>query len=191
MNHKVQPIPASQRIARNLRLIRQSRRISQSQLANLSGVPKSTINDIESGAVNPSVDSVEKLSGSLGVSFEELLSRPVLEFEVRKPEEQLVLKTIRDAGKLIRLLPDPIPGIDMYVIELEPGGTIPGVVQPARGRKFAYCMQGSVDIRVAGTELHLTKGCTAVFPGDEPHSLRNPTTGRALILKIHFYGSTS
>src|SRR6266542_1150847 len=42
-------------IAQNLRQLRQSRNLTQEQLARLSGVPRPTWSNLESGAANPTV----------------------------------------------------------------------------------------------------------------------------------------
>lgn len=183
--------PASRRIAKNLRSIRKTRNISQSQLAKASGLPKSTINHIETGESSPSVDSVEKLASALGVSIEELLSTPAAIVDVREPGELPVVREVAGNGRITRLLPDPFPGLDLYVLDIEPGGTLSGVVQGQRGRKFAYGLTGSVQLQIGGQSYVLKKGGTAVFPGDETHSFRNTGHGKASILKIHFYAEAS
>jgi transcriptional regulator with XRE-family HTH domain len=178
--------PASARIANHLRQIRKARSISQAQLAAASGLPKSTINDIESGGVNPSVDSVEKLASALGVTFEELLSAPVSRVESRSAADHALIRST-PAGKIWRVLPDPIPGVDLYLVEVEPKAVLPGIVQGTRGRKLAFCASGSAELKIAGDAHELKPGSTCIFPGDEAHSIKNTSGGKAWILKLHFY----
>lgn len=54
-------------LSRNLRLFRLSRKITQDQLEELSGVSRYTISDIETGANWPRDDTLEKLASSLGI----------------------------------------------------------------------------------------------------------------------------
>ena len=183
----LKPAPASRRIAKNLRAIRKVRNMSQAQLAKASGLPKSTINHIEAGESSPSVDSVESLAGALGVSLEELLSAPAAVIDIRDETQMAVLKETEFGGKVVRLLPDPFPGLDIYTVEIEPEGSLPGAVQSPRGRKFAYCISGTIQLQIAGKRFLIKRGSTAVFPGDEPHSFRNVGPGKAFLFKIHFY----
>jgi transcriptional regulator with XRE-family HTH domain len=57
----------------NLRAARRQKDITQSQLAELSGVNQTTISDIERGANrNPSWETVARIAKALGVPPEEL-----------------------------------------------------------------------------------------------------------------------
>src|SRR6266540_1332496 len=63
-------------IAQNLRQLRQSRNLTQEQLARLSGVPRPTWSNLESGAANPTVAVLAKVAAALQVPVEELISPP-------------------------------------------------------------------------------------------------------------------
>lgn len=58
-----------------LKTLRESRNLTQVDLAEISGVPQSTISRIESGFFKkgPSIDNVVKLAKALGVPVAELL----------------------------------------------------------------------------------------------------------------------
>jgi len=55
--------------------IRKSRGLSQYALAELSGVSRVTIARIESGAYNPTLQTLEQLAAALGVTVGELVDR--------------------------------------------------------------------------------------------------------------------
>jgi transcriptional regulator with XRE-family HTH domain len=63
-------------IAQNVRQLRQSRNLTQEQLARLSGVPRPTWSNLESGAANPTVSVLAKVATALQVPVEELISPP-------------------------------------------------------------------------------------------------------------------
>jgi len=46
--------------------------ISQGELAHLSGLHRTYVSDLERGARNPSIESIEKLAGALHVSIAKL-----------------------------------------------------------------------------------------------------------------------
>src|SRR4051812_1016811 len=66
----------AENIARNLRQLREARGLSQEQLAKLSGVPRPTWANLESGSANPTVTVLAKVATALQVSVEELISAP-------------------------------------------------------------------------------------------------------------------
>lgn len=56
-----------QRLATNLRRLRQERGLSQEGFAHEAGLHRTYVSDIERGARNPTITVVEKLAASLGV----------------------------------------------------------------------------------------------------------------------------
>lgn len=63
-------------LAKNLRIIRLIRNLSQDDMARLVGMDRSYLGGIERGERNVSLDNVEKLALSLGVGLPELLREP-------------------------------------------------------------------------------------------------------------------
>ncbi len=56
-----------QRLATNLRRLRQEKGLSQEGFAHEAGLHRTYVSDIERGARNPTITVVEKLAASLGV----------------------------------------------------------------------------------------------------------------------------
>lgn len=63
-----------QRLARNLRRLREQKGWSQEQFAFEAGIHRTYVSDIERGARNPTITVVEKLAHPLGVTASELLA---------------------------------------------------------------------------------------------------------------------
>jgi transcriptional regulator with XRE-family HTH domain len=66
-------VDVRQRLARNLRKLRQAKGVSQEAFADEAGLHRTYISDLERGARNPSITIVEKLARALGVPLGELL----------------------------------------------------------------------------------------------------------------------
>ena len=56
----------------NVKSIRKSKKISQVKLSELTWLDRSFLSNVESGKVNPSILSLEKIAVSLGVEVKEL-----------------------------------------------------------------------------------------------------------------------
>jgi len=67
---------ARQRVAANLRRVRQARGWSQEALADLAGLHRTYVGSIERGERNFSVDNIERLAQALGLDPADLLKRP-------------------------------------------------------------------------------------------------------------------
>src|SRR5688572_33483458 len=64
------------RIARNLKGLREARGLTQEQMAKVAGVPRATWTNLESGSANPTLSVLHRAAGALQVTIEELLSTP-------------------------------------------------------------------------------------------------------------------
>lgn len=63
----------SKRLGENLKVIRASKNITQSELAEKLGADKSFVSNIENGKTNPTLSTIASLAKALGVSTNELL----------------------------------------------------------------------------------------------------------------------
>lgn len=61
------------RLARNLRQLRQARDWSQEELAHQADIHRTYVSDLERSRRNPSIDIIERLAKGLGVTMGELL----------------------------------------------------------------------------------------------------------------------
>jgi transcriptional regulator with XRE-family HTH domain len=64
-------------VARNLRILRKQKGLSQEELAFQAGINRNYVGQIEREEKSPTVDMIEKLSGALATDPEALISRRV------------------------------------------------------------------------------------------------------------------
>jgi len=63
-------------IGKNIKKLRQSKRLSQDKLSKLADISHNTIIKIESGAIkSPTIDTVQKIAKALSVSIDELTKK--------------------------------------------------------------------------------------------------------------------
>ena len=63
-------------IAKNIKRLRQAKKLSQDRLSKLADLSLNSIVNIESGNnPNPTIETLEKIAKALGVSVEELLKK--------------------------------------------------------------------------------------------------------------------
>lgn len=170
-------LPAlSRNLAANIAAFRRKRNLSQAALARAAGLPRSTLTNLESGSGNPSLQNLAKLSAALQVSLEALLANPrprILLARAAKIKKQSRAQGLAD---IFKLLPDPIPGMEIDRLELKPGARFAGVPHLAHTKEYLICISGNVTVAVAGESATLAEGDVLAFPGDEMHSYAN--TGR-------------
>ncbi len=158
-------------IAQNVRQLRQSRNLSQEQLSRLSGVPRPTWSNLESGTANPTVSVLTKVAAALQVPVEELISPPKA---VAKFYPADAIPKQRRGGILIRkLLPDHLQGLELDRMELPPSSQMTGVPHRMGTREYLACESGQVELIVSGERYELSAGDVVVFRGDQKHSYAN------------------
>ncbi len=164
--------PLGDRIARNVRQLRAARGLTQLQMAKVAQLPRATWTNLESGGANPTVSVLHKAAGALQVTVEELLSVP------RAACEHFPLGTLpvraQGQAQVRKLLPHPIPGMEIDRIELRPSGRMPGVPHTPGTREYLTCEAGEIVLSAAGEQWTLRPGDVVAFRGDQRHGYANP-----------------
>lgn len=164
----------SANLADNLRQLREARGLTQQQLAKLSGLPRPTWGNLESGGANPTIAVLVKAAAALQVSVEELLAPP-------RPSGRLYPAgslPVRQRGlvKVRKLLPEPLAGMELDRFELPPGSHMAGVPHTPGTREYLTCETGTIELTESGHTWLLNPGDVVVFRGDQKHGYRNPGT---------------
>jgi transcriptional regulator with XRE-family HTH domain len=155
----------------NVRRLRDARSLSQQQMARISGIPRPTWASLESGSANPTLSVLTRAAAALQVSIEELIGPPRTACRLFPAGE--ISERKRQGGRLRRLLPEAIPGLDISRLELAPGGHFQGVPHTAGTREYLSCERGRVELVASGERWELSPGDSLVFRGDQRHSYRN------------------
>lgn len=175
----------SRNLSYNVQLLRKSRGLSQGSLAKLAGVPRSTITYLESGVGNPSLINLVRVAGALQISIEELLQKPRSQQCQLIPKDSIPFqKRANGMAIVFKLLPDPIPGMELDRMEIQPGGRMGGVPHTPHTKEYLICISGEVEVAVSGTKYRLNSGDVLAFSGDQPHSYHNPGKLRAECVSV-------
>ena len=163
---------AAQHLARNLAGLRHARALTQAGLAKAAGVPRSTIATLESGAGNPSLAVLVKVAAALGVPIDELLASARAWVRCWRAAE--LPSHPKGRGVTIRdLVPEPVPDETMEVMDFAPGAVMGGTPHLPGTREFFTCLDGAVNLLVAGERYALAEGDVLAFPGNLAHSYQN------------------
>ncbi|HXI04125.1 MAG TPA: XRE family transcriptional regulator [Candidatus Saccharimonadales bacterium] len=161
-------------LATNLRFLRERRGLSQARIARLCDIPRSTVAQLESGAGNPTLAVLSRLSAALRISMEELLSAPHARCQLFPKGSLPASERGRAGGATVqKLLPDPIPGMEIDRIALAPGAHMTGIPHRPGTREYLTCERGRITLRAAGESHTLQPGDVLAFDGDQPHSYHN------------------
>lgn len=158
-------------LAENVRALREQRGLTQQQIAKIAGIPRATWGNLESGDANPTLSVLTKVAAALQVRLEELLSPP--RTSARHVLARELFMRRRGEVQIRRLLPEPLPGLEIERMSFPPRATMVGVPHTAGTREYLTVEKGAVELRVGGESYRLAEGDVVMFRGDQRHAYTN------------------
>jgi len=175
-------------VAQNLKRIRDEKKLSLDKLAELTGVSKSMLGQIERGESSPTISVIWKIANGLKISFTALLGAPKSDIQVIQKGD--ITPLVEDNGKY-RLFPFfPIEEgrhFEVYVVEIERGGYLSADPHPEGAQELITVFSGELTLRVNNQEYRITEGNAIQFLADRAHAYHNSGETLAKInLVIHY-----
>ncbi|MEV4289756.1 XRE family transcriptional regulator [Nonomuraea bangladeshensis] len=166
-------------LGQRVRAERRTRGLSIERLADLAGVSRSMVSDIERGAKTPTVLVLDRLATALGTSIARLLDEPAHgAMRVLRHAEQRVL---RDPSGWERRVLSPVLGdveFEFMRTTIGPGVDAGEFAPHAPGsREYLAVERGSLRLTIDGRAHTLETGDSAYYPGDLRHAFANDGTG--------------
>jgi XRE family transcriptional regulator, regulator of sulfur utilization len=175
-------------VAQNLKKIRDEKKLSLEKLAEMTGVSKSMLGQIERGESSPTISVVWKIANGLMISFTSLLSAP--REETRIIHKHDIIPMVEDSGRY-RLYPYyPIEDgrrFEIYAIEIDKDGFLKADPHPENTEEFITLFSGELTVQVDDQQYHLEKGDSIHFRADRPHSYRNRTKDKTRLQMVIYY----
>lgn len=154
-----------------------------SELARQAGVSKATVSQLESGAGNPSVETLWALGVALGVPFAVLVDQQVNAPTLIRADDLSAVPSAAAAYSASLLSASP-PGArrDLYVIRAEPGEPRRSDPHHAGTTEHVILMSGQAQIGPADETVLLNPGDYVSYPGDSPHVFEAMVPGTSAVL---------
>src|SRR6478609_2706428 len=173
----------SSRLGRNIRQLRQARGLTQQQMAKLSGLPRATWANLESGDGNPTLAVLHAVAMAFQVSLEEIVAEPRASAKIYRRGS--LPTRVRGNVEVSSLLPDKVPGMQIERLELPAGARMVGVPHTAGTREYLACESGELELVASGESFAMVAGDVVVFRGDQRHSYvnhgRKPAVGYSVV----------
>lgn len=159
-------------IAANLQAIRKERQMSLQTLANLTGVSKSMLGEIERGTGNPTITVLWKITTGLKISISRLIYEQDPGCRVVREKERQVLQ---DAPQNISMIfaCDHTRNFEVYHMEFQPQAVYASSSHDQGVVEYLMVYQGCFTITVTDKTFHLEKDDALLFDADTPHSYVN------------------
>lgn len=144
-------------------------------LADLTGVSKSMLGEIERGASNPTINVLWKISTGLHISISDLIHEQILDYNVVHRTDWRPLRT--DACKIEMIYEcGPEQDFEVYHMEFQPGAVHGDRIHQKGVVEYTMVYEGTMTIVVDGKSYMLKAGDSFVFEGHYEHCYQNDGT---------------
>ena len=162
------------RLPTRLKEARRAQGLSLEAVANLSGVSRSMVSQIERGESSPTISTLWNLTRALQVDFAGLLedTKTTDQIEILKNSE---VPSIDNMGEncRIRILspPEEAGGHEVYDIQLDKNGALNSQPHARGAREQLTVLNGAVRVTSGAASRDLQQGDTARYAADVAHSI--------------------
>jgi len=173
-----------------LKDLRMKRGISQTELSKLIGVTPSTISQIESNLIYPSLPALIKMAETLSVDVSSFFqdsaeAGSTVVFRESDSSEIRFPDLPEDAIKARLLTPlDFNLKAEPYLIEIPPKKNLPSHFFIHKGEEIGYVLSGKLQMRLEKSVHNLNPGDVVYLTSEMPSQWKNPGPGSARILWI-------
>ncbi|MBN6188308.1 helix-turn-helix transcriptional regulator [Aneurinibacillus sp. BA2021] len=176
------------KIGRNLQRLRKARGLSLDKTAEITGVSKAMLGQIERGESNPTVTTVWKIASGLRVSFSSLIEEESEAVSVIKRNE--ITPITEDGGRyqVYPLFPyDQEKRFEIYTVVLAPGCVHHSEAHTAGVQEYLTVEEGTLRLILQDTEYRIVKGNAIRFAADAPHTYENASDTEVRLHMLLYY----
>ena len=165
-----------QHVSHNVRRLRLLAHLSQSALAELSGVSRRMLVAIEAGEKNVSLSTLDRVAEALNVAFSDLIQAPGSPDPSRINE---VAWTGTHAGSKAVLLSKATATreVELWEWTLEPGEQYHSQADAEGWSEQLYVIEGCLTLAIDEQELRFSAGEFYMYASNRPHAYRNEGDG--------------
>ena len=176
-------------LGRRMREFRKSHGWSLRSMADRAGLSIGLISLIERGRSSPSIRSLRLLAGALEVPMEWFFQdrRATMKTTHSQVLRSGQRRSLRLAGQGISIQiasPPKTEKLQMFVVELEPGGGSGGEMDQHQGEEAGLVISGEIEFWLGHDHLLLSEGDSFQFSARTPHRYHNHGVVPARVLWV-------
>jgi len=190
-------VPEAPSLGPQLQEARKRSHLTLEQLAQISGISKSMLSQIERGQANPTFATLWNIAHALGLDIGSMIGEvepgeaPSSKVEVMRAHST---PTLRSAdGRCVLRIVSPVETasrVEWYQLNMDQGGLLESEPHAFGTVEHLTCLSGDIRVVSGADEQRLAPGDTARYRGDVPHAIGNIGDGGAVALLVLLYSST-
>ena len=160
---------------------RKTRKLTLEQLAQMSGVSRSMLSQIERGEANPTFAVLWNLTQALGMEFSELiegsaaLHRPAITLMTAEQTPEIVSGNRTFQLRILSPM-HSVGDTEWYAVEMAPGGSLESAAHQSGAFEHFTALSGEFSVRSGAEERTVAAGETARYAADVEHAIANVST---------------
>lgn len=178
----------SLKIGERLKEIRNTRHLTLDEAAELTGVSKPMLGQIERGQSSPTINVLWKISTGLKIPLSFFCRQPETEYTVAGLSEKEMI-TEEDGGmRAYPLFPfDPARNVEVFYIEFDAGVQHDSVPHVEGVEEYIFLVQGALKMIIGGKEVVLQERQSIRFGADISHTYHNVSDEVCTVYNVIFY----
>ena len=173
-----------------LKEFRTRRGLSQTDLAKLVGVTPSSISQVESNIIYPSLPALLKMAEVLAVELSSFFKESIdMTSRMIFPSDEAVevkLPSLPEGNVYAKLLipVDFKPKAEPYLLEIPPKKSLPSHFFIHKGQEIGYLLSGKLQLKLEKSFYSVRSGDVIYLTSEMPSQWKNPGPGMAKLLWI-------
>lgn len=176
------------KVGKNLKSIRKSRDLSLDKLAELTGVSKAMLAQVERGDSNPTISLLWKIANGLRISVTTLIAEETPEVTLIRFADLEPITEDEGGYKAYPLFPfDAKTHFEVYTVTVDPGCSQQSEPHQEGVEEFVIVTHGALDLHIGDEVYAVEQGDAVRFNADQGHIYVNRTDRPAWLQVIIRY----
>ncbi len=171
-------------VAANVRALRARQGLSLGQLAARAGMSKGTLSKLETGAANPTLDTLATLAAALSVPLSALFAASQRGIEIVRAGEGLDIGDDAVPARLVHVLSRDRLLVEVHDLTLPEGHAEVSATHGEGSWEHVIVHSGRISAGPIDQQAELEAGDYAVYPGDRPHRWEGLGPGPARVWAV-------
>lgn len=180
------------KVGKNLLAIRKSRSLSLDNVAEMTGVSKAMLGQIERGDSNPTISVLWKIVSGLGISFTTLIEEIDSDVTVVSPEDQEPFSEEEGDYRVYPLFPYNLrTKFESYMVRINPGCEHESEPHNDGVEEYIFVHRGVLELGHGDERYEVPAGNAVRFNANRPHRYRNPGEETTEYFILIFYADAA
>ena len=180
----------SLKIGERLKEIRNTRQLTLDDVAELTGVSKPMLGQIERGQSSPTINILWKISTGLKIPLSFFCKQQEAEYTVTGLDEKDMITEENGGMRAYPLFPfDPVRNVEAFYIEFDKGVEHSSLAHVAGVEEYVFLVQGTLKMVIGGKEVLLQEKQSIRFQADISHGYHNVSDKACAAYNVIFYSN--